>query len=391
VVAIERMLAAPFATQILADLGADVIKVEEPSHGDETRAVGPFVDGVSHYFVSVNRGKRSIALDLKHPKAAQVLGPLVGTADVVVENLRPGRLSSLGLGFEWMATIAPNVILCSISGFGSKGSWAQRPAFDLIVQALAGLMSVTGEPESGPTKIGLPISDLAAGLWAVIGINAHLVGPRSSPVHLDLSMFDATLSLETYLTQLVLSTDQVPGQVGSHHHSVTPYGRYRALDGWIVIALQTGVFWRRFCVAVGRESLIYDERFRTTADRVRNRSDLERLVSEVIAGRSVEEWERFFLEEDIPGGRVNSIADALQTPPVTEGGLLARAIAGSTSWDVVGSPISTRTSSDSPERVPSLGSDTHDVLTEIGFDLEQIGRLSADGLFGKSTDEEHEK
>jgi crotonobetainyl-CoA:carnitine CoA-transferase CaiB-like acyl-CoA transferase len=158
-----------------------------------------------------------------------------------------------------------------------------------------------------------------------------------------------------------------------------------------VIALQTGVFWRRFCVAVGRESLIYDERFRTTADRVRNRSDLERLVSEVIAGRSVEEWERFFLEEDIPGGRVNSIADALQTPPVTEGGLLARAIAGSTSWDVVGSPISTRTSSDSPERVPSLGSDTHDVLTEIGFDLEQIGRLSADGLFGKSTDEEHEK
>jgi crotonobetainyl-CoA:carnitine CoA-transferase CaiB-like acyl-CoA transferase len=391
VVAIERMLAAPLATQILADLGADVIKVEQPGHGDETRAVGPFIDGVSHYFASVNRGKRSIVLDLKHPEVGEVLGRLVETADVVVENLRPGRLDTLGLGFEWMSALAPRLILCSISGFGSTGSWSQRPAFDLIVQALTGLMSVTGEPESGPTKIGLPISDLAAGLWAVIGINAHLAGPRSEPVHLDLSMFDATLSLETYLTQLVLSTDQVPGQVGSHHHSVTPYGRYRASDGWIVIALQTGVFWRRFCVAIGRESLIYDERFRTTRDRVRNRGDLERLVAEVIAGRTVAEWERFFLDEDIPGARVSSIAEALQSAPVMERGLLESAIVGNSTWDVVGSPIRTRSSSDPPERVPGLGAETYDILAEIGLDPEQISRLGAGGLFAETRNEEQQR
>ncbi len=389
VIAIERMLAAPYATQILADLGAEVIKIEQPGRGDETRAVAPFVAGESHYFISVNRSKRSVSLDLKHHGAQAVLSRLVAGADVVVENLRSGRLDDMGFGFHWMRALNPNIILCSISGFGSDSSWSQRPAFDIIIQALSGLMSVNGEPEAGPTKIGLPVSDLTAGLWAAVGISAHLAGPRNDAVHLDLSMHEMTVALETYLTQLVLSTGYSPGLVGSHHHSVTPYGKYRASNGWIVIALQTGVFWRRFCTAVGREELIYASRFRTTADRRANRDELEKLISEIVAERTMEEWERFFLVEDVPGASINSIADALEAPGIAERSLLTTVMVGDVEIETVGSPIKLagERNQSSPGSVPRLGSDTYAVLVEAGFRHDEIREFERTGLLGNTRQE----
>jgi crotonobetainyl-CoA:carnitine CoA-transferase CaiB-like acyl-CoA transferase len=385
ILAIERMLAAPYATQILADLGAEVIKVEQPGHGDETRAVAPFVAGESHYFIAVNRAKKSITLDLKHRDVGDVLSRLVEQSDVVIENLRAGRLDTMGYGFEWMCKANPTIILCSISGFGADGTWSQRPAFDLIVQALTGLMSVNGEPESGPTKIALPLSDLAAGLWAAIGITAHLAGPREAPVHLDLSMYETTIALETYLTQMVLSTGQTPGLIGSHHHAVTPYGKYRAADGWIVIALQTGVFWRRFCSAVGREDLIYDARFRRTADRLANRTELEAAVAAIVKERTVEEWEQFFLTEDVPGAAINSVADALRAPIAVERGLIRTVTVGGVDVPTVGNPIRVvGEAAPEPVAVPQLGADTSGVLTAAGFSDAEIRGFEISGLIGKN-------
>lgn len=389
IVSVERMLAAPYATQILADLGADVIKVEQPGHGDETRSVAPFVHRQSHYFISTNSSKRSIVLNLKHRDAPEVFAALVRSADTVVENLRPGRLKALGLGFEWMAALNPRLVVCSISGFGSDNEWSQRPAFDLVIQALSGLMSINGEPESGPTKIGLPLSDLSAGLWAAIAITAHLAGPRQAPVHIDLAMFDASIALPTYLTQMVLSLGQVPGLAGSHHHAVTPYGRYRAADGWVVIALQTGVFWRRFCRVVGREDLVYRSEFRTTADRLANRDSLETIVAGIIVERNVDEWEHLFITHDIPGARINSVADALESPVVAARNLVEQIDVNGFAEDTVGSPIRIP---DPPEtgsggRVPELGADTIAVLQELGFDDLRIDEFEHSGLFDRPEEE----
>ncbi len=317
---LTRVLAGPFATCILGDLGADVIKVEEPGEGDHVRTLPPHYPGhESHYFVAVNRSKRSIAVDLKQPAGRNLVLDLVEHCDVVVENFRFGVMERLGLDFAALVERRPDVILCSVSGFGRTGPMNEKPSFDLVTQALSGVMSVTGEPDGPPTKLGLPLGDLGGGMWAAVSILAALNRRHLTPEaqHIDLSLLEGMVGLLGYLGQVTLMTGESPGRVGSAHHTIVPYGRFEAADGHLVLALHVGSFWRRFCAVVGRSDLVEDPRFRTTGDRRDNRVVLEQIVSDILRTRTRAEWAKVLGEADIPHGPILNVAEALHSEQLT--------------------------------------------------------------------------
>lgn len=380
---LSRMLAGPFATMVLADLGAEVVKVEHRRHGDETRAARPHQAGEGHYFIAANRGKQSLALDLTHPKAREVMTALVQRADVVVENWRPGKLGALGYSFEWMKGCNDRIILCSISGFGQDGPEAGRASFDLVGQALSGLMSINGEPESGPTKLGLPLADLGAGLWAAIAVLAALTATPRSPAHLDISMRAGLAGLLGYLGQLHLATGEDLPPLGSSHPTVAPYGRFQAADGWVVVILPTGRFWRRFCTAVGREELIHDPRFRTSDDRRRNRDLLNQLVADIVRQRTTAEWEALFRDADVPGGPVLTIGEAIRRLDEPGRSLLTDVVVHGQVIRSVGTPVrAVGASPPTRQVVPGLGEHTHRVLADHGLTPAAIAELHACGVVG---------
>lgn len=317
---LTRVLAGPMATCILGDLGADVVKVEEPD-GDHVRSLPPFYAGdQSHYFLAINRNKRSIVVDVKTEQGRDLILDLAAQSDVVVENFRPGVMGRLGLDFDALTARKPDVILCSISGFGRTGPLRDQPSFDLVTQARSGVMSITGEPDGPPTKLGLPLGDLGGGLWAAIAILAalHRRDRSSQPQHIDLSLLDGLVGLLGYLGQLALMTGQSPGRVGSGHHHIVPYGRFEAADGYLVLALHVGTFWRRFCLAVGREDLITNPRFVDTAARRDNRVELQGIVEEILRTKTRAEWERLLTDADIPHGPVLDVVEALHQEHLTQ-------------------------------------------------------------------------
>src|SRR5438105_10876863 len=281
---LTRVLAGPFATLALVDLGAEVIKVEGPDAPDYTRSIPPFAGQVSHYFLCVNRGKKSVSLDLKSEAGRDVALRLAMASDVVVENFRPGVLARLGLDYQTLSRRRPDIVLCSLSGFGQDSSLSGKPSVDTVVQALSGAMSVNGEREGPPTKLGLPMGDLAGSMWAVVGILAALHGRdlTGRGCHVDVSLLDSLISQLSYLAQLFLVTGESPGPVGSGHHSVPAYGRYAVQDGHLVLAAQMDGFWRSFCRAAGRPELASDARFRTVAERRHHPAEVEALVSEIM-------------------------------------------------------------------------------------------------------------
>lgn len=311
---LTRVLAGPFGTMILGDLGADVIKVEEPGHGDGVRDIGPFYpDGTSHYFLAINRNKRSIAVDMKSDRGRALILDLAARSDVVIENFRPGVMERLGLGFDQLAARKPDIILCSVSGFGRTGPMASKPSFDLVSQALSGVMSITGEPDNPPTKMGLPMGDLAGGLWGAIAVLAALNRRYRDPgpQHIDLSLLDGLMGLLGYLGQIALLTGKSPQRMGSDHHSVVPYGRFEVADGYLVIALHVGSFWRGFCRAIGREDLADDERFRSTRRRNANRDILLPVVQDILRTKTRAEWQRLLDEADVPHAPLLDVVEAL--------------------------------------------------------------------------------
>lgn len=366
---LTRVLAGPFATSILGDLGADVIKVESPG-GDGVRTVGPFYDGgESHYFLSLNRNKRSICVDLKRPEGLRLVLDLAARCDVVVENFRPGVMESLGLGFETLVTRRPDVILCSISGYGRTGGMKDRPSFDLVTQARSGVMSITGEPDGPPTKMGLPMGDLGGGLWGAIAVLSalHRRQRTRQPQHIDLSLLEGLVGMLGYLGQLAIMTGRAPERVGSGHHSIVPYGRFEVADGEIVLALHIGDFWRRFCRVAGREDLIVDPRFRTTADRRTNRGELQPIMESILRRRTRAEWERLLDEADVPHGPILDVVEALQQEQLVERHLLTT-VAHPTAGDVpmVRSPIRFVGDDDPhPRPSPLLGEHTHEICREL--------------------------
>ncbi|MDH4039156.1 MAG: CoA transferase [Gammaproteobacteria bacterium] len=321
---LTRVLAGPAASLALADLGAEVIKVEPPGGGDETRSFPPFRNGESHYYLSVNRGKKSIVVDLKTDAGVALVKDLAARCDVLVENYRPGIMDRLGLGYDALSTINPRLIYCSISGFGMTGPLRDRPSFDIVLQALSGAMSVNGEPGGEPTKLGIPLGDLVGGINGPIGILAALHERNSTGRGrlIDISLLDGMLGMLGYLAQLAFFTGDDPVRQGSQHPNLVPYGSFPAQDGAIIIACLTNSFWERICNALGMPEYIDDPRF----DSLEKRRDSRAVVNEIICGftrqKPVQELAALFTEYQVPNAPILGITEALAQPQARARGMV---------------------------------------------------------------------
>ena len=319
-----HVLSGPFATMLLADLGADVVKVERPGRGDTTRGTPPDVHGISHYFVAVNHSKRGIGIDMQHAQGQALLLQLAATADVVINNFRPGVLDEHGLGAEALSARNPRLIQCSISGFGQSGSYAPRASFDLITQAMTGVMSVTGEPDGPPLRCGLSIGDMVAGLYAVQAITTALYERERTGRGqvLDVSMFDCLFSFLSYYLTLPQATGKPPEPAGSMHASVVPMGAFQTQDGHIAVAAFNQRFWLGLCTAVGRPDLANDPRYASLRERQRHRDVLMAELSALFATQTSQYWSARLDAHDVPNGPVLDVLSLLKHPWVEERRLL---------------------------------------------------------------------
>jgi crotonobetainyl-CoA:carnitine CoA-transferase CaiB-like acyl-CoA transferase len=318
IVDLTRVVAGPFCTMMLGDMGAEVLKIEEPKHGDDSRAWAPLMDGTGSFFLALNRSKKSVALDLKTAEGAAVLRRLIASADVLIENFRPGSLAELGFDYAAAAALNPRLIYCSISGYGQTGPASQLPGYDAVLQGEAGIMDMTGFPDGEPTRVGVAITDYLAGLYATQGILLALHERHTSGLgqHVDISLFEAMLSVMRLPMSVLLATGATPSRVGNDHLNIAPYQPLRARDGLIIVAVANPALWIRFCEAMERPDWRDDPRFRTNTERVANRAALKELIERVFAGFTVEELTARFQAKNVPCGRVRSISEALEHPQV---------------------------------------------------------------------------
>jgi CoA:oxalate CoA-transferase len=346
VVDLTRVLAGPYCTMILADLGARVIKVEMPEKGDDARHIGPFVqdgeESVSAYFFSINRNKESIALDLKRSEDCAVFDRLLDGADILVENFTPGTISKLGYSWEQLHRKHPRLVLASISGFGQTGPYRDLPAYDMVVQAMGGVLSLTGEEGGVPTRVGVSIGDLAAGMFAAIGVQAAVVERMRTGVgrHVDVGMLDCQVALlENALARLQVDS-KTPAPIGSRHPSITPFGLFQALDGQMVVAAGNDGMFVRLCDALGAAHLCADPRFATNAGRCEHHADLKVLIDAALASKPVARWLEHLRALGIPCGSLNNVDDVMGDPQVmARGMLLELPIGQSRQLKVAGNPI----------------------------------------------------
>jgi formyl-CoA transferase len=318
VVDLTRVVAGPFCTMMLGDMGAEVLKIEEPRHGDDARAWAPLLAGTGSFFLHLNRSKKSVALDLKAADGADVLRRLIADADVLIENFRPGSLAELGFDYAGVAAMNPRIVYCSISGYGQTGPSSQLPGYDAVLQGEAGIMDMTGFHDGEPTRVGVAITDYLAGLYATQGILLALHERHASGLgqHVDISLFEAMLSVMRLPLSVLLATGVTPSRVGNDHLNIAPYQPLRAKDGLIIVAVANPALWIRFCDAIDRAAWRDDARFRTNTDRVANRDALKAAIEEVFSELTVEELTRRFQSNNVPCGRVRTIREALEHPQV---------------------------------------------------------------------------
>lgn len=386
VVDLTRILAGPYCTQALADAGADVVKVEEPGKGDDTRGWGPpFVEGESTYFLSVNRGKRGITLNLKDPRGRELLWRLLDHADVLVENFRPGTLDRLGFAYDAVRARRPRIVYASISGYGADGPWGGRPGYDAVVQGEGGLMSITGAADGPPFKVGASLVDVLAGMTAFQGILLALVRRQQSGegARVESTLLESLLPTLTYQASTWLLAGQVPARLGNRHPSLAPYETFEASDGHVVVGVGSEPLWRSFCDVVGRRDLAADPRFDTNARRVSNYEALRSVLAPILRSRTVDEWMAALGEAGIPGGRVRTVAEALANPQVEARGLLLdvdhpRAGRGR----YLGSPVGLDGAGRGSRRPPPLlGQHTEEILGEwLGLPAAEVGDLRRGGV-----------
>lgn len=382
---LTQILSGPYATQILADLGAEVVKIEQPG-GDKARRNGPFHDGHSTYFASVNRGKKSLTLDLKNRSGRGVFYQLARHADVVVENFRPGVAERLGIGFEEVKEINPHIIYAACSGFGHTGPASGRPALDIIIQALAGTMSLTGEAAGPPTRVGFSVGDLGAGLYLAVAILAALYQYRTNPqaTFIDVSMLDSQVALLENAFARYFATGQVPGPTGSRHPVIAPFQCFQAQDGPFVVAVSTEAQWVQFAQASGHPELLADERFQTSSDRVRHIDQLEDLLKPTFKTRRAAEWIERFETAGVPVGQVKTVAEAAEDPQLLAREMFSTVHFGSSTLRVVASPLFFNGQMvEVASTVAELNEHQEEVLGEIlGYNPEDIARLEEEGAFG---------
>jgi CoA:oxalate CoA-transferase len=370
VVDLTRVLAGPYCTMILADLGARVIKVEQPGKGDDSRAYGPFIANQSGYFAAMNRGKESIALDLKLADDRAILERLLARADVLVENFRPGTMERLELGWETLHARYPRLIYAAASGFGHTGPYRSRPAYDMVAQAMGGVMSITGHPGGPPTRVGSSIGDLAAGLFTAIGVNAALAHRERHglAIKIDVAMLDSQVAiLENAITRYV-ATGQSPGPLGARHPSIAPFAAFATADGHVVIACGTDPIWHRLCETIGRPELAAEARFRTNDDRARHVDVLQEELERTLRTAPTAEWLRVLDEAHIPHAPINSVADVVADPQVQARNMVVDVddpdLPG---LKVAGNPIKMSAFADPPSRgrVPKLDQDRERILHDL--------------------------
>ncbi|MFO7270729.1 CaiB/BaiF CoA transferase family protein [Sphaerobacter thermophilus] len=382
---LSRILSGPYCTMVLADFGAEVIKVERPGAGDDTRHWGPpFVGGESGYFLSINRNKKSITVDMSTPEGREIIYRLARTADVAIENFRPGTADRLGIGYERLRQENPSIIYCSISGFGQTGPYRDRPGYDALAQAMSGMMAITGEPDGPPMKHGMSIADIGAGMWAVFAIAAALYHRERTGEGqaIDVSLLDAQLSWLTYAAGNYFASGKNPGRYGSAHPNIVPYQPFATADGYIMLAVGNDRLWQQFCQAAGRPELADQPGFRTNAERVTNRADVVATVGAIMAQRTTAEWMELLERAGVPAGPINTVEQILHDPHVLAREMVVT-LQHPTAGEVktVGIPAKL---SDTPGTVrsapPLLGQHTDEVLAELGYDAAAIADLRERGI-----------
>ena len=383
---LTRALAGPFCTLMLGDNGADVIKVEIPGSGDDTRKWGPpFIEEESAYYLSINRSKRSLTLNLRDPRAKEILLNLAKDSDVVVENFTPGVMERFGLDYAVLKETNPKIVYCSISGFGQDGPYRNRSAYDQIMQGIGGLMSITGEPDGEPQKIGVAVTDIGAGMWAAFAIMAalHHRGQSGEGQYIDVSMMDGQVAWLTYQAAYFFANGEPPKRMGAAHPTLVPYQAFMCQDGkYINVAVGSARIWERFCQGMKREDLKDHPDFADNSDRVRNRGSLVALLQEYFLTRPVAEWVKDLLAVNVPCGPINDLADVFADPQV-----LARNMYLEMPHPTLGSikqtglPIKFSLTPGGLDRHPPLlGEHNQEVLGALGYSDADIQRLKDDSV-----------
>jgi crotonobetainyl-CoA:carnitine CoA-transferase CaiB-like acyl-CoA transferase len=374
---LSRVLAGPWAGQNLADLGAEVIKVERPKSGDDSRAFGPpwvkDADGRdtrdSAYFTSANRGKKSITLNIAAPRGQAVVRELAAKSDVLIENYKHGDLARYGLAYEDLRQANPRLIYCSLTGFGQTGPYRERPGYDFMIQGMGGMMSVTGEPDGAPQRAGVPVADIITGMYASIAICAALAhrAQTGTGQHLDLALLDSQIALLAYQNTNYFATGKPPGRIGNLHPNIVPYQPFRTADGDVIIACGNDNLYRKFCAAAGCAELAEDPRFATNGKRVENRAELTRLLAEVFRRRSTREWVELLEAAGVPNGPINDIAQVFEEPQVKARGVrIELPHAAGAMLPMVASPMRfSATPLEYRQAPPLLGQHTDEVLRGV--------------------------
>ena len=378
---LTRALAGPYCTLMLGDYGADVIKIELPGRGDDTRHWGPpYIDGESAYFLSINRNKRSLTLNLKDPAGREVFMRLARNADVVVENFTPGVVNRLGIDYEAVKAENPRIVYSSISGFGQTGPYREKPAYDQVMQGLGGIMSLTGDPDGQPQKIGVALADIGAGMLAAYAVMTALFHRERTGVgqYIDVSMLDLQVAWLTYQAATYFATDTPPPRVGAAHPNLVPYQAFKCADGkYINVAVGNERFWQRFCKALGREDLVVMPEYAQNRDRVKNRDQLVALLQQEFDTRSTDRWVDILEEAGVPCGPINDLADVFSDPQVKARDMLLEVQHPSAGKiKQTGIPIkfsATPGSIDSPP--PLLGQHSKEILLELGYSQDEVEAL----------------
>lgn len=387
VVDLTRVLAGPTCTQMLADLGADVVKIERPEAGDDTRGFAPpYMPNTreSAYFVGVNRNKKSVTLDIAKPEGQAVVHKLLETADILVENFKVGALAKYGLAYDQLREKYPGLIYCSITGFGQTGPYAPRPGYDALIQAMGGVMSLTGEPEGEPQKVGIPVADLFAGLYGTIGVLAALRHKQATGQgqQIDIGMLDTHVAWLANQGMNYLSTGENPPRLGNQHPNIVPYQVFPTADGYMVLSIGNDPTFERFCRNFGLEHLLADERYATNAARVGNRALVTETLTAVTKTRPTKEWIEKLEALKIGCGPINTLKDVFADPHVVARNMVVEMEhASGQTVKVIANPVKlSATPPDYRSAAPLLGQHTEEVLRGLGYSEEDIARLKAEGI-----------
>jgi crotonobetainyl-CoA:carnitine CoA-transferase CaiB-like acyl-CoA transferase len=382
---LTRVLAGPYCAMLLGDMGAEVIKVEEPGKGDDTRGWPPFAGGESTYFMSVNRNKKSITLNLKAPEGRELLEKLAKKSDVLLENFRTGTMEKLGLGYARLAKLNPRLVYCAISGFGESGPESHRGGYDLIVQAESGVMDLTGFPDGPPVKVGNSIADLVAGMSGAHGVTLALLARQRTRrgQKVEVAMLDVMASLLTYQAGMYLNAGRTPARRGNEHPSIVPYEVFKAADGYLALGVANNSLWERCCAALERPDLAKDPRYATEAARVEHRATLVPLLNEVLGARPAEQWMKRLEAVGVPAGRIRTVPEVCESEHLRARGMLV-ALPHTKAGTVrmMGVPIRLHgTPGKARTAAPVLGGDTDAVLTRVlGVRRAEVQRLRAAGV-----------